>query len=51
MVLRVRQLPIPPAFCTGDYEGDTVFRGTVHRWLADIWEFKDAEIEKIMQRR
>ena len=51
VVLRVRQLPIPPAFCTGDYEGDTVFRGTVHRWLADIWEFKDAEIEKIMQRR
>ena len=51
VVLHVRQLPIPPAFCTGDYEGDTVFRGTVHRWLADIWEFKDAEIEKIMQRR
>ena len=51
VVLRVRQLPIPPAFCTCDYEGDTVFRGTVHRWLADIWEFKDAEIEKIMQRR
>ena len=51
VVLRVRQLPIPPEFCTGDYEGDTVFRGTVHRWLADIWEFKDAEIEKIMQRR
>lgn len=51
VVLRVRQLPIPPAFCTGDYEGDTVFRGTVHRWLADIWEFKDAEIAQVMQKK
>ena len=51
VVLRVRQLPIPPEFCTGDYEGDPLFRGTVHRWLADIWEFKDAQIAKIMQRR
>lgn len=51
VMLRVRQLPIPPEFCTGDYEGDPVFRGTVHRWLADIWEFKDAQIAKIMQRR
>ena len=51
VVLRVRQLPIPPEFCAGDYEGDPVFRGTVHRWLADIWEFKDAQIDKLMQRK
>ena len=51
VVLRVRQLPIPPEFCAGDYEGDPVFRGTVHRWLADIWEFKDAQIDKLMPRK
>ena len=40
VILRARQLPIPPEFCTSDYEGDAEFRGVLHRWLADIWAFR-----------
>ena len=48
IVLRVRQLPIPAAFSSGDYEGDSEFRGEFHRWLADIWSEKDAEISAVL---
>ena len=51
VILRARQLPIPADFCAGDYEGDTVFRGTIHRWLADIWEEKDTQIDKLLHKK
>jgi 1-acyl-sn-glycerol-3-phosphate acyltransferase len=51
VVLRARQLPIPPEFCTADYEGDTEFRGVLHRWLADIWAFKDEQIDQLLKAR
>ena len=49
IVLRARQLPIPRELSLGDYEGDSVFRGSFHRWLAEIWEVKDAEIEGLLR--
>jgi 1-acyl-sn-glycerol-3-phosphate acyltransferase len=49
IVLRIRQVPIPAEFCAGDYEGDAEFRGTFHRWLAGLWEEKDAQIEVILK--
>ena len=49
VILRARQLPIPPEFCTSDYEGDAEFRGVLHRWLADIWAFKDEQIEQLLK--
>ena len=49
VMLRVRQLPIPAAFCTGDYEGDSEFRGTIHRWLADLWTEKDQQIDTLLR--
>jgi len=39
---------IPPEFSAGDYEGDSEFRGTFHRWLADIWAEKDAQIDIVL---
>jgi hypothetical protein len=33
----------------GDYEGDAEFRATLHRWLADLWEYKDRQIEGLLQ--
>jgi 1-acyl-sn-glycerol-3-phosphate acyltransferase len=48
IVLRVRQVAIPPEFSAGDYEGDSEFRGTFHRWLADIWSEKDAQIAAVV---
>lgn len=49
VIVRARQLPIPPEFCTGDYEGDSAFRGRFHRWLADLWEEKDRQIEALLR--
>ncbi len=49
VIVRARQLPIPPEFCTGDYEGDSTFRGRFHRWLADLWEEKDRQIEALLR--
>jgi 1-acyl-sn-glycerol-3-phosphate acyltransferase len=48
IVLRVRQVAIPPEFSAGDYEGDSEFRGAFHRWLADIWSEKDAQIAAVV---
>ncbi len=50
IVLRVRQLPIPPAFCEGDYDTDNEFRGEMHRWLAKIWEEKDEQLEQLLHK-
>ncbi len=49
VVVHGRQMPIPAHFCEGDYEGDVEFRGTIHRWLADLWEEKDARIDKLLK--
>jgi len=51
VILRARQLPIPPEFCVGDYEGDAEFRGVLHRWLADIWTAKDEQIDQLLKAR
>ena len=51
IILRARQLPIPPEFCVGDYEGDAEFRGALHRWLADIWTAKDEQIDALLKAR
>ena len=50
VVVHGRELPIPVQFCQGDYEGDVEFRGTFNRWLADLWEEKDAHIGAILQK-
>jgi 1-acyl-sn-glycerol-3-phosphate acyltransferase len=49
VIVRARQLPIPAEFCAGDYEGDSEFRSRFHRWLAQIWEEKDAQIEALLR--
>jgi 1-acyl-sn-glycerol-3-phosphate acyltransferase len=47
VVVRARQLPIPAEFCTSDYAKDKAFRGAFHRWLAELWEEKDRQIESL----
>lgn len=47
IVLHVQQVPIPPEFADGDYEGDSRFRGAFHRWLATLWKQKDQRITQI----
>ena len=48
VVMRVRQLPIPSAFCDGDYEGDPAFRDALHAWLHGLWTEKDLELDKLL---
>ena len=48
IVLRARQVPIPGEFSLGDYETDAEFRGRLHRWLADMWEHKDQQIQTLL---
>jgi len=47
VLVRVRQLPIPPEFSSADYAQDRVFRRVFHQWLEAIWEHKDQEIERL----
>lgn len=48
VIVEVRQLPIPPAFSVGDYEGDAAFRKTVQDYVAGLWAEKDARIGQIL---
>jgi 1-acyl-sn-glycerol-3-phosphate acyltransferase len=47
-VLKVRQVEIPIEFCTGDYENDRTLRRSFHRWLDEIWQYKDGELEAML---
>ena len=51
VVVRVRQQPIPAEFCAGDYEGDAAFRAGFHRWLAQLWDDKDRQIDALLTGR
>jgi len=46
----VRTRQIDPELLAGDYQIDREFRRNVHRWLATIWEDKDARIAAIKDR-
>ena len=48
IVVRLREVPIPAAFCTGDYAGDKAFRVAFQRWLAQLWEDKDRQIDELL---
>ena len=49
VVMRVRRLPIPGAFCDGDYEGDPAFRDALHAWLHGLWTEKDRELDRLLK--
>ena len=49
VVVRVRQVPIPAELGAGDYAADAEFRGSFHRWLGELWEQKDSQIEAIVR--
>jgi 1-acyl-sn-glycerol-3-phosphate acyltransferase len=48
VIVRVRRLPIPAEFGAGDYAGDPQFRKTIQRWLQQMWEEKDRQIEALL---
>ncbi len=48
VVVRVRELKIPPDLLGGDYEGDPAFRGRMQAFVQELWAEKDARIEEIV---
>jgi len=49
ITVRIRQVPIPAEFCSGDYAADSAFRARFQRWLDQLWQEKDVQIAGILQ--
>ncbi len=50
VVVRVRQVAIPPAMLGGDYEADPEFRAGMQAWVGEMWAFKDRQIAELRAR-
>jgi len=48
IVVRAQAHPIPPQYCAGDYVADSKFRKQVQRWLNELWQAKDAQIDELL---
>ena len=48
VVVRVRELPIPREWFSGDYAEDAAFRERVQAWVRTLWTEKDEAIERIL---
>jgi len=48
VVVRVHRRQIPPEVLAGDYATDPRFRRRVQRWLQEVWQAKDAEIDALL---
>ena len=48
IVVRVREIPIPRDWLTGDYEGDATFRDSVKEFVRRLWEEKDAFVTETL---
>ncbi len=51
IVVRARQLPIPPELRHGDYARDPKYRKSFQHWLQAVWEEKDAQIDALLGSR
>jgi 1-acyl-sn-glycerol-3-phosphate acyltransferase len=48
VIVRARQVPIPPDFRAGDYARDPHYRKAFQHWLQEIWRDKDAAITGLL---
>jgi hypothetical protein len=48
VVVRARQLDIPPELRSGDYARDPKYRKAFQRWLQTLWQQKDATIDALL---
>jgi hypothetical protein len=48
--VRVRTIEIPQKFLHGDYEGDKDFRVAIHKWVQQLWQEKDQQIESLLKK-
>lgn len=47
VVVVVDSQPLEPTLWQGDYQNDPTFRKTIHRWVSDRWQEKDALLEEL----
>jgi hypothetical protein len=45
--LHVRERPIGPSL-RGDYENDAVFRERFQAWVNELWQAKDAQVDRML---
>jgi 1-acyl-sn-glycerol-3-phosphate acyltransferase len=50
IIVRVRTIEIPQQFLHGDYEGDPAFRDVMHKWVQQLWQEKDLQIESLRKK-
>jgi 1-acyl-sn-glycerol-3-phosphate acyltransferase len=48
VIVRVRNLPIPPELRNGDYGNDPAFREAFSAWVQQLWKDKDAQIAALL---
>ncbi len=48
ITVRMRTLEVPQELMQGDYEGDPAFRDAMHRWVQQLWQEKDRQIEALL---
>jgi 1-acyl-sn-glycerol-3-phosphate acyltransferase len=49
--VRLQALPVPRALAAGDYAADPAVREACQRWLQQLWQDKDAQIERLLHDR
>jgi 1-acyl-sn-glycerol-3-phosphate acyltransferase len=50
ITVRMRTLEIPNNLAHGDYEGDPVFRESMHQWVQKLWLEKDNQINNLIKK-
>lgn len=50
ITVRMRTLEIPKQLMHGDYENDPIFRAAMHKWVQELWQEKNLQIEKLQKR-
>jgi len=50
ITVRMRTIEIPKKFLHGDYENDPVFRDAMHKWVQQLWQEKDLQIESLLKK-
>jgi 1-acyl-sn-glycerol-3-phosphate acyltransferase len=50
IIVRMKTMEIPQQFLHGDYESDPVFRDAMHKWVQQLWQEKDQQIESLLKK-
>lgn len=50
ITVRMRTIEISKQFLYGDYENDPVFRDAMHKWVQQLWQEKDQQIESLLKK-